>query len=1378
MKKTTFLLFLLISFSVNFIHGQVITVDCDGGAVNTDFCYFNDIDDDPSVATFIYTSSNGGPLNLNFNQGQLEGCCDELVVIDTNGDELFNENLADASGLSFQSSGDTISWYINSDFSVSCESNDYTPFDVSVTCASCVNPIVSNTVRQDCTNGPQFFVDVNVTDLGSASSLIINDNQGSAAETVTEPGLVSFGPFDNETEIIITAVNADDANCTSISGPLTQNFCLEAIVDCDEGPVNTNFCYFNDIDDDPSVATFTYTSSDGQPLNLNFNQGQLEGCCDELVVLDSNGDELFNENLTDVAGLTFQSSGDTISWYVNSDFSIGCESSGYTPFDVSVSCASCQNPVVTYAVREDCANGPQFFVDVNITDLGSAGSLTVSDNQDSDDIVVTEIGTVSFGPFENGTDIFITAVNDDDPNCVVSSNALTQNFCLVSIVDCEEGPVNTNFCYFNDIDDDPSVATFTYTSSDGQPLNLIFNEGQLEGCCDELVVIDSNGDELFNENLTNVAGLTFQSSGESISWYINSDFSASCENNGYTPFDVTVACATCINPVATYQVVDDCDSGEQFLIDVNVTSLGDATSLTISNNIDALTVTATDIGTYQIGPFPFLTDVVVTISNDQDANCVINSSAIQLLACPPENDNPCNAIVATVNSDENCTLLTQGTLIEATPSGVSDGTCDGDPDDDVWFQFVAESEIHLISLINNTGTFNLDHALYEGACDGLVELACTDGTASIAENLVIGETYFVRVFSGGSDSETNTFDLCIRAAPTNIICDNAENFCIGEGGALVNSNIIGIPSTGPIACLTTAPNPTWNIIQIGSDGLIEIQIDQVDDEGIGLDVDYALWGPFESLELACGNLDLGCPEPSDCPGIPYTPEFYPFGNIADCSWSAASTETLTIDNAIAGEIYILLVTNFSDDPGSITIEQTNGGEDTDGEITAEIEVDLGEDQEFCGFPNFEIIATSPFADRYEWYADGFEILGETESTLTVTETNVYTVIAFDDQCGVSAQASVTLTFGQEAVANAVDDMITCDTAPIDNTEQFDLDTQTATILGAQDPEAFNVSYHPTLLDAQINENVLVSPYSNISNPQTIFVRVEDANATFCFATTSFDLIISGPTPIANSVSIEACDNTSGTADFDLALHDGNILGDQSPEEFTVTYYETEATAIEGTDTINTALLFNSDSQTIYARVESNVSSTCFSTTPFDLIVLPLPSTSFSEDFDYEVCPDATVPILITATPNNYSAEEVSITWYKDGGVLEGEDNLTLAILEEGFYEIEVTFNNSQMCMAEPVGQEVVELESCFIPQGISPNGDMTNDTFDLSSFKVSSLEIFNRYGTSVYTKANYVDEWVGQTNEGEELPVGTYFYSVLFEDGERQTGWVYIQRPN
>ena len=82
-----------------------------------------------------------------------------------------------------------------------------------------------------------------------------------------------------------------------------------------------------------------------------------------------------------------------------------------------------------------------------------------------------------------------------------------------------------------------------------------------------------------------------------------------------------------------------------------------------------------------------------------------------------------------------------------------------------------------------------------------------------------------------------------------------------------------------------------------------------------------------------------------------------------------------------------------------------------------------------------------------------------------------------------------------------------------------------------------------------------------------------------------------------------------------------------------------------------------------------------------------------------------------------------------------------------------------------------------IPRGISPNGDGSNDEFDLTGFGVTKLSIYNRYGREVYSfSGDYTKQWNGLTNGGEELPDGTYFYNIETNDGKSVTGWVYIIR--
>src|SRR5690606_8721472 len=112
------------------------------------------------------------------------------------------------------------------------------------------------------------------------------------------------------------------------------------------------------------------------------------------------------------------------------------QSIGYT---LNITENTCIDPVATYAVRSDCLIGPQFYVDVDLTSLGSATSITLTDNQGSTPQTTSATGLFSFGPFTNNTDVVITVANDDDPNCTLTSPSLTQDQCVLNIVDCEAG---------------------------------------------------------------------------------------------------------------------------------------------------------------------------------------------------------------------------------------------------------------------------------------------------------------------------------------------------------------------------------------------------------------------------------------------------------------------------------------------------------------------------------------------------------------------------------------------------------------------------------------------------------------------------------------------------------------------------------------------------------------------------------------------------------------------------------------------------------------------------------------------------------------------------------------------------------------------------
>ncbi|MBC7607819.1 MAG: gliding motility-associated C-terminal domain-containing protein [Burkholderiales bacterium] len=88
---------------------------------------------------------------------------------------------------------------------------------------------------------------------------------------------------------------------------------------------------------------------------------------------------------------------------------------------------------------------------------------------------------------------------------------------------------------------------------------------------------------------------------------------------------------------------------------------------------------------------------------------------------------------------------------------------------------------------------------------------------------------------------------------------------------------------------------------------------------------------------------------------------------------------------------------------------------------------------------------------------------------------------------------------------------------------------------------------------------------------------------------------------------------------------------------------------------------------------------------------------------------------------------------------------------------------------------LLESVYCAIPKGISPNGDNANDSFDLSLMDVKQLSVFNRYGTKVYSKVAYTNQWYGQGDNGKELPDATYYYVIEFNNQHPiKTGWVYL----
>ena len=83
--------------------------------------------------------------------------------------------------------------------------------------------------------------------------------------------------------------------------------------------------------------------------------------------------------------------------------------------------------------------------------------------------------------------------------------------------------------------------------------------------------------------------------------------------------------------------------------------------------------------------------------------------------------------------------------------------------------------------------------------------------------------------------------------------------------------------------------------------------------------------------------------------------------------------------------------------------------------------------------------------------------------------------------------------------------------------------------------------------------------------------------------------------------------------------------------------------------------------------------------------------------------------------------------------------------------------------------------------GFSPNGDGVNDVWEipvLNFFPENKVTILNRWGSEVWGTTNYdnkVNVFAGKNQSGNELPDGTYYYSITYSNEEKH-GWVLIKR--
>ena len=161
------------------------------------------------------------------------------------------------------------------------------------------------------------------------------------------------------------------------------------------------------------------------------------------------------------------------------------------------------------------------------------------------------------------------------------------------------------------------------------------------------------------------------------------------------------------------------------------------------------------------------------------------------------------------------------------------------------------------------------------------------------------------------------------------------------------------------------------------------------------------------------------------------------------------------------------------------------------------------------------------------------------------------------------------------------------------------------------------------------------------------------------------------------------------------------------------------------------------------------------------------------------CPNKTngsIYIIISGGTPNYT-----VLWSN------GNSGIELIDVPAGTYTAVITdFNGCILNNTITVSQLSPADELCeelFIPEYFSPNGNGQNDYFvikGIHDYPNNKLLIFNRWGSLVYKKDGYYNEWDGKPNvstgTGKELlPAGTYYVILEFGDNATPTYNGFVQ---
>ncbi len=644
---------------------EYAVVECGEPALLSMYCYAA-----YDTLSWTYEASGAGTLKLVFDRGTIEGSTyDKLAIYDgtdntapvlfvhttgtTNLGPLgsaINSTILLFQSVDVTSSTGYIHMELTSDNIIQCAtSTTYDPLEWRVFCLDCTIPTASVSVLEDCDLGT-FEVVVNVTSVGDGGPAILSYTVDGGIEmqvTGVGVGTTTLGPFSIGEEIMLSLLHGTSPLCNVPLGIFTDAGICPTPVACGGDAVEATYCYVAS-----DEQYWLYEAQGTGTMKLVFIRGTIEGTVYEDLVIydgpDANSPILFEHTTgTTNLGLPGSAINSTVTLFqsvdvtatsgyifmeMSSDPSVQCATStNYDPWEWQVMCLDCSSPIATYEVVQDCPNF-QYYVDVDITDMGSSQQLEVTNTGGAPVVYADGVGTISVGPFTSGEEVQVTLVHDANVLCSITSPIVVNPLCPTVI--CGTTPLVETYCY----GPNENMAWAYGVPSTGQ-LRLVFDLGTIESSTWDVLRIydgtDASAPLLFEHTEGTTAELgpdgsavagpgTFYyavdvtSTGPNLYMSLTSDGIIQCENSTtYDPMQWQVFCDGCPAPGVDYQLVADCEN-LMYKATVNVTEISGPLGLQITEVTSGEMVSAAEVDAFNFATFFPLDSAISFIVVDLD----------------------------------------------------------------------------------------------------------------------------------------------------------------------------------------------------------------------------------------------------------------------------------------------------------------------------------------------------------------------------------------------------------------------------------------------------------------------------------------------------------------------------------------------------------------------------------------------------------------------------------------------------------------------------------------------------------------------------------------------------------------------------------------